>query len=139
MLRVVDVRRNASSFWCKLIVLPSYTPNIILLSIFIPRVCILQTHTFALFRDTHCEVWFVFLFSWSSVLVWVVLVVLFVYCCFVCILFLFCFNFYQGFFEALTHQVSGINYMVGPCLLMILKACTESLLSYSKIKICIWT
>lgn len=35
---------------------------------------ILQAHTFALFMEAHCEVWFVFLFSRSGVLV-----VLFVY------------------------------------------------------------
>lgn len=109
---------------------------------FIPRVCILQIHTFALFMDAHYEVWFVFLFSCSGVLVLVVLVVLFVclFCVFFPFLVIFClclisFGFFCLFFEALTQQVSGIGYMIGPCLLMILKACTESLLNSSKIKI----
>lgn len=92
MLRVVDVRRNASSFSCKLIILPSYTPNIALLSRYIPGVCILQAHTFALFTDAHCEVWFVFLFSQSGVLV-----VLFLYL-FLCTFYSCCFCLYFVFF-----------------------------------------
>lgn len=110
----------------------------------IPRVCILQIHTFALFMDAHYEVWFVFLFSWSGVLVLLALVVLFVCFCVVFFLtcyFLFVFVLFPLFliivFEALTQQASGIGYTIGPCLLMILKACTESFLNSSKIKICI--
>lgn len=53
---------------------------------------------------------------------------------FVGVLFILFSLFFIIVFEALTHQVSGISYRIGPCLLVILKACTEMLLSSSKRK-----
>lgn len=107
---------------------------------FIHRVCILQAHRFAFFMDAHCEVWFVSpglvfgrgYFWWFClfVFVWFFSSLLF----FVCVLFILFSLFFIIVFEALTHQVSGISYRIGPCLLVILKACTEMLLSSSKRK-----